>query len=234
MPRKTNLFLLLSALLLTTCKSYDQRGPVESTNGLSCQNYTNYGFYVPQARAECFYVCPDGTIRQPDIPGKFSASSPLYSSSKEDLDLQFCGMAASQPAPTQAPASASPPPAASTAPPTIQASPTAEISLTPQPPLLTGAVPMCDVGGNLMNLRIAEPAPVLTGKTLTVQIADMASTCAVNPVNPSLLGCTIPVGVIFPARIVVSLDSIVVNDFIFDGSGCAKLTTPIPGLISTP
>lgn len=243
MPRKINLLLVFSAFLLTMCKTYDSGGPVASANGLSCQNYADYGFFTREEGAECFYACPDGTISQPAISENFSTSSQLYSASKEELDAQYCSVAI-QPTSMESPASTSPPPTVvtvspSTTPTTLAstelASPTVEAVPTSEPPtsLLTGDVPMCDIGGNLMNLRIVQPAPDLTGKTLTVRIADMESICAVNPVNTTLLGCTIPAGVIFPASIVVTLDGVVVNDFIFDGLGCAKLTTPIPGSNST-
>src|SRR3989304_1235731 len=112
MRRKIKLFLAFSALLLTTmCKLYDET-PVTSTNGLSCRNYTDhrffewgsekYHYYLREERAECTYACPDGTVEQIDIPGKLSASSPLSSASKADLDSQFCGIAP-EPAPTETP-----------------------------------------------------------------------------------------------------------------------------------
>jgi hypothetical protein len=235
MPGKIKLFLAFSALLLTTmCRFYDQGGPVTSTNGLSCQNYTDhrffewggekYHYYIREEGAECSYVCPDGTVRQSDTTGKFSASSPLYSASKEDVDLQFCGVAP-QPTPTEPAVTKSPTPAAS---PTVKASPTATISPTAQPPLLTGQTTMCDLGANLINFRMVEPVPDLTDKTLTVEIADIETTCSVNPTNPSLLTCTIPSLVTFPARVVVSLDGAVVNDFTYEGIGCGELTTPMP------
>jgi hypothetical protein len=75
---------------------------------------------------------------------------------------------------------------------------------------------------------MAEPVPDLTGRTVTVQIAGLDSICSVNPTNPSLLTCTIPPDVIFPARVVVSLDGVMVNDFTYDGVGCQQLTTPVP------
>lgn len=235
MHRKIKLFFAFSALLLTMCKWYENVS-VTPANGLSCKNYTDhrifewrgeeYMYYIREEGVTCSYSCPDGTVSQSDLPGKFSSSSPLYSASKEDLEARFCGIAP-QPTPTQTPASTSPPPTASPSP-TVQASPTVEISPTPQPPLLTGNVTMCDTGVNLISFRLVDPAPDLTGKTLTVQISDMESTCAINPVNPSLLTCTIPVGVTFPARIVVSVDGAVVNDFTHDGVGCVKLTTPFP------
>ena len=219
MSRKTKLFLAFSALLLTTmCKWYDGGGRVTSTNGLSCQNYT-HGFF--EGSAECSYICPDRTPRQPDLPGKFTTSSPLSSASKADLDLQFCGMA-SGPAPTETPASAVSAASTATLPasPTAQASPTVAISPTPPPPLLTGQVTSCDKSMNLISFRMVQPAPDLTGKALTVLIADQAGACAVNPVNPSLLTCTAVAPLAFPMRVVVELDGAVVNDFTWDGLGC--------------
>jgi hypothetical protein len=71
------------------------------------------------------------------------------------------------------------------------------------------------------------PAPNLTGKTLSVVIADQESTCQVNPTNTSLMTCTIPPAVTFPAQVVVSLDGAVVNDFIHEGIGCTQITTPV-------
>jgi hypothetical protein len=214
MSRKIKLLVALSALLLTTmCKWYDEGGPVTSTNGLSCENYTNYGSF--KEGAECSYICPDRTVRQPALPGKFSAASPLYSASKEDLDMQFCGMA-SGPAPTEPPSTTATLPVS----PTVQASPTAAISPTPAPPLLTGEVTSCDKSMNLINFRTVELAPDLAGKDLAVLISNQASTCAVNPLNPSLLTCTTLTPLVFPMRVVVQLDGAVVNDFTSDGLGC--------------
>ena len=87
---------------------------------------------------------------------------------------------------------------------------------------------MCDLGGKMINFRIVESAPELTGKTLEVQIADQESTCYINPTNPGLLTCSIPNDISFPAHIVVSLDGAVVNDFVYSGVGCSILTTPTP------
>ena len=87
---------------------------------------------------------------------------------------------------------------------------------------------MCDTGAALISFRMIEPVSDLTGKTLSTQIDAQESTCFINPTNPSLMTCTIPADVTFPASVVVSLDGLVVNDFIFDGIGCAELTTPMP------
>lgn len=237
MPGKIKLLLLLSAFLLTMCKNYDQAGPVVAANGLSCQNFIDYGVFSQEEGAECFYACPDGTVRQPVIPGNFSTESTLYSASKQELDSQFCGIA-SQPTSTIPPVSTSPPLAASTPSPTltptIQVSPTAEISPTAQSPLLTGAVTLCDENLGLISFRMVETAPDLTDKILTVQLAEQETACAVNPVNTSLLTCDLPSPITFPARILVSLDGAVVNDFTYDGIGCILVDTPIPALGSTP
>jgi len=231
MTRKIKLILVLSAFLLSMCRSYDQNGTVASINGLSCQNYTDYGFLKRSQRAACFYVCPDGTVAQPDISENFSDSSSLYTATKKELDSQFCSaaslpVATQQLASTSAPATTSPPTASPAA--TAEASPTTEISPTALPPLLTGNVTMCDQTVDLISFRIVEPAPDLTDKLVTVQISEQETTCAVNPVNTSLLTCTLPSAVTFPARVVVSLDGAVVNDFPYDGIGCILVDTPIP------
>jgi len=248
MNRKTILILMFSALLLTMCKSYANE-PVTYTNGLSCQNYTDhrffewrgeeYNYYFREEGADCSYACSDGTVRQTNVS---DTVSDLYSASKAELDSQFCGVAAApEPASTNTPESVSPTPAASptqAATPTLAASPTlaeapiAQASATAEIPLtsgslLTGRVTMCDTGVNLISFRIVQPAPDLTGKALTAQIAEQESTCYINQTNPSLMTCTIPTGIIFPARVVVSVDGAVVNDFVYDGLGCAEITTPI-------
>jgi hypothetical protein len=106
--------------------------------------------------------------------------------------------------------------------PTVQASPTAAISPTPLPPLLTGEVTSCNRAINLINFRMVEFAPDLTGRTLIVLISEQESACAVNPLNPSLLTCTTAAPLIFPIRVVVQVDGIDVNDFTFDGFGCVQ------------
>lgn len=211
-------FLALSALLFTiiACKWYDQAAPVVSPNGLSCQNYTNYG--SSGEGAECSYICPDQTVRQPALPERFTTSSPLYTASKEELDMEFCDMAST-------PVSTDPPPSAAStatppASPTAQPSPTVELRPTLPPPLLTGEVTSCDRAMNLINFRMAEVAPDLEGKSLEVLISNEPGACAVNSLNPSLLTCRTSSSLVFPMRVVVRLDGAVVNDFTSDGFGC--------------
>jgi hypothetical protein len=175
---------------------------------------------------ECYYTCSNGFVI-----GPFDAQvDPSLSAAKGDLERQLCGIAPPTFTPMEPPATTSPTPAPSATlaeSPTAQASSTSEIPLTGQS-LLTGNVTMCDTGVNLISFRIVQPPPDLTGKTLTVQIAEQESACYVNQTNPSLMTCTIPVGVTFPARVVVSLDGVVMNDFTYDGLWCAEITTPVP------
>ena len=211
------------------CTFYDQSGAVVSPNGLSCQTRTDFGFFERQQSAQCYYQCPDGTARQPEIAGAFSVSSPLYSASRTDLDAQFCGESLLA-TPTSPPATTTATLASTaTRPPQAGDSPTstAEITVT-KSPLLAGDVTMCDLAVSLINFRMLEPVPDLSGQDLEVDIADQETSCDVNPVNTSLLTCQIPAAVTFPARVLVRLDDSVVNDFIFDGTGCAKIATPFP------
>jgi len=242
MPKKIYLLLAFSALLITMCKTYDQGGPVVSPNGLSCQNY--YGAFSGGRGADCFYSCPDGTIRQPALEENFSTESSLYSASKEEVDAQFCGMA-SRPTSTVPPEITDTPLAtiASNLSPTLtpaaQTLVTATAGISPtaqnQEPLLSGNITMCDQNVGLISFRMVQPAPDLTGKVVTVQISDQeASKCEVNPVNTSLLTCDLPSLITFPARVVVSVDGAVVNDFTYNGVGCIIVDTPIPASGPTP
>ncbi len=194
-------------------------------NGLSCQNRTDYESFEGQSSAECYYLCPDGTGQRLEIEGEFSASSPLYKESKEELDAQFCPESTG-PIVTQSPGTETPTmekPTEET--PTEEAtelalpSPTSEIIVLE--PLLRGDVTMCDVEDNLINFRMIEPAPDLVLEDLEVQIGDQPTTCSVNPNNTSLLICTLPPNTTFPARVLVRLEGAVVNDFTYDGLGCA-------------
>lgn len=235
MHRKIKLFLVFSALLLTTmCRFYDQGERITTAiDGMSCQAYTDYfedGLSVSNG-LECYYTCPSEVVGPIDFE-----ADPSLSSSKGDLDRQLCGIAP-QFAPTNPPASASPTPTAPLTPTalitpiassTALATATAGISPTAGPPLLTGQVTKCDMGLNLINFRIAEPVPDLTGKALTVLISELESICEVNPTNTSILSCTVPTTVTFPISVVVSLDGAVVNDFTYDGAGCIVIATVVP------
>ena len=64
MRGKTKLLVMLSALLLTMCRTYGEDAPVSSIEGLSCQTYTDY-FRQGSSRSqglECYYTCPDKTV----------------------------------------------------------------------------------------------------------------------------------------------------------------------------
>lgn len=241
MGRKLKLVIMFSCLLLTMCKSYV--GDTTYENGLACHNYVDirffewrgeeYKYYVREEGADCSHVCPDGSVKSAAISGTISD---LYAASEADLDSRFCSVPF-QPTPTEPLATVSPtsvPSATPTLTPTVEAlattdlSSTVQASPTAQSSLLTGRVTMCDTGGGLISFRIMQPPPDLTGQTVTAQIAGQENACYVNQTNPSLMTCTLPAGVTFPARIVVSVDGAVVNDFTFDGIGCGDLTTPVP------
>jgi len=229
MSKKLKLLVILSSLLLTMCRRYEEGAPLLTLEGLSCRNYTAYFEHGLSSSEglECYYACPDKTIGPLDFQ-----LDPALLYTEGDMDRLYCGIDL-QPTPTPALASTSTSPTA-VASPTLVSSPTTEISaaaeLTPTAPapLLTGKVTMCDTGMNLISFRTIEPPPDLTGKSLTAQIADQDSSCYINPTNLSLMTCTIPAGVIFPAHVVVSVDGLIVDDFVYDGLGCAQITTPMP------
>lgn len=209
------LLLVLFTLFLTMCSSNTQVEPLKPIDGLSCRATTANA-------VACSYTCPDGeTVIDFD-------EDPSFSATKGDLDRMFCGIVAATftPAPTLVVSSPTP---AETA--TLEATVTAAITISPTAatgsPLFTGQVTMCDTGSNLISFRIVTPVPDLTGKIVTVVIADQESSCAVNPTNTSLMTCTIPPAVTFPASVVVSLDGAVVNDFVHEGIGCTQITTPV-------
>ncbi|MDQ3007426.1 MAG: hypothetical protein M3R47_18825 [Chloroflexota bacterium] len=208
------LLLVFFTLFVTMCSSSTQVEPFKPIDGLSCGTSTSNG-------VACSYTCPDGeTVVDFD-------EDPSLSATKGDLDRLFCGVVfpTFTPVATLVPSSPTP---AETA--TLQASATAAITISPTSgsPLLTGQVTMCDTGSNLISFRIVTPALDLAGKTVTIVIADQeSSSCTVNATNTSLLTCTIPPSVTFPAQVVVSLDGAVVNDFIHEGIGCTQITTPV-------
>ena len=218
---KKKLYLAFFALLLTMCRTYGQAEPFGTIDGLMCRPYNDT--FGSSKGVECSYTCPNGETAGP----RDFDSDPSFSATKGDLDRLFCGI---EP-PTFTPAAtfvSNTPTLVET--PTLQASATATATVTIAPtgaPLFTGQVTMCDTGANLISFRIADPAPDLTGKTLTVEIAGQDSSCTVNPVNTSLMTCTMPPDLTFPAQVVVSLDGAVANEFTFNGIGCDEITKPV-------
>ena len=235
MRRRARFVIVFCALFLTMCAPFANE--TAYSNGLNCRNNTGI-FEGDDGGANCAYVCPDGSVVQISISNTVSH---IYAVSKGELDATLCGVAL-QSTPTESLVASSPTttslatltesPTAQPTPvtevsPTLQASVTAEVPGTGSS-LLTGRVLMCDLGADLINFRLVQPPPDLTGKSVTAQIADMESMCYVNPTNPSLLTCTLPADVTFPTRIVVSLDGALVNDFTYTGLGCETLTTAVP------
>lgn len=257
MSKKVIFLFVFSAFLLTMCKSYASEPTTYtnglSCNNYTDHRFfewrgEEYSYYIREEGADCSYTCSDGTVHETNISGTVSS---MYSASQAELDAQFCGVAL-EPTPTEAVATESPtvePSPTVAATPTLAASPTAAESPTlaaspvasptaqiaataastsaSQGSLLTGRVTMCDTGGNLISFRITQPPPDLTGKTLTAQIGGQESACYVNATNPSLMTCTLPPGMIFPAPVIVSVDGEVASEFTYSGLGCAEITTPI-------
>lgn len=227
MSGKTKLFLLFFACLLPMCTNSPTE-PVTYENGLSC-------VYINDEDANCSYICPDGTMKEVNL------SDISISSSKEELDAEVCNSVPRSTAtsmeslltlfpvssPTRTPTASRTPAISSTA------SSTSLATVSAGDSLLTGSVSMCDLGGKLINFRMAQPPQDITNRTLEVQIGDRESVCYINPTNRSLLTCRLPIGVSFPATIVVSLDGTQVNEFVYSGLGCSVLTTQTPAPKST-
>ena len=212
MRKRSILFVVFSSFLLTMCGTGPEKQLANPIDGLSCRAYAGSVRVL-----ECTYTCPDKTVGPILFEG-----DPSLSLSKGDLDRRYCDIAP-QSTSTKPPPTASPSPTSS---PTPEATATAVVPVTAQDPLLAETISMCDLGGKLINFRLLAPASDLTAEALDVQIADQDSTCYVNPTNSSLLTCTIPNDISFPARVVVTLDGAIVNDFVYSGVGCSILTTP--------
>jgi hypothetical protein len=104
---------------------------------------------------------------------------------------------------------------------------TTEPTMTPTPPLpiLTGEVTYCEPASYTMNLRL-DHSFVPSSFNHTVTINGDPMTCKVNGSNSTLLTCSYPAPVVFPANIKVSINDIVVNDFMYDGAACVIPATP--------
>ena len=218
---KRKLFLAFYALLLTMCRTYSQTLPVSSIDELSCRPYSN--LFEGSQGFECTYTCPNGE----KIGPRDFETDPSLSATKGDLDRLFCGVV--PPTSTQASTlvAGSSTPAET---PTVEATATTAATATIAPtrlPLFTGQVTMCDTGGNLISFRMVDPPPDLTNTILRVEIAGQESSCTVNPTNPSLMTCTLPDDLAFPASVIVRLDDVVVNELTLDGTGCDQITTPV-------
>jgi hypothetical protein len=217
---KIKLFLAFYAVLLTMCRTYGQADLTNPIAGLACRPFNDT--FGSSDGIECTYTCPNGETAGPRV---FDVD-PSLSATKGDLDRIFCGIEPPTFTPAVTTAAESPTPVETTTP-VASATATVTVSPTAAPPLLTGQVTMCDTNGNLISFRLVKPPPDLTGRMLTVQIAGQESNCEINPVNPSLITCTLPPELTFPAQVVVNLDAAVVNDFTLDGIGCGKITTPV-------
>jgi hypothetical protein len=88
------------------------------------------------------------------------------------------------------------------------------------PPVLDGGVSACDTGLGFINFTLANTAPDLAGKNVTVTLNDSEVNCVITGSQSQLLGCSLPAGITFPATVKVQLDDVEVNNFSFDGADC--------------
>jgi hypothetical protein len=104
---------------------------------------------------------------------------------------------------------------------------TTEPTMTPTLPLpiLTGEVTYCNAATYTMNLRF-DHSFVPSNFNHQVTINGDPMVCKVNGSNSSLLTCSYPSSVVFPANIKVSINDITVNDFTVDGTACVIPATP--------
>lgn len=216
MRKKFVLFVVFSTFFMTMCGPLPERELANPIAGLSCRPAAGQDM-------ECYYTCPEGTVGPVIFEG-----DPSLSLSKGDFDRRFCesGSPVTSTAPAALPSSSPSPTSSPSAVPELTA--TVVVPVTAQDPFLAETVSMCDLGGKMINFRIVDPALEVTNDALDVQIAEQESTCYINPTNRSLLTCTIPNDISFPVHVVVSVDGEVANDFMFNGIGCAILTTPTP------
>jgi hypothetical protein len=114
-------------------------------------------------------------------------------------------------------------PTASTEPAVTQAQPT--VTPTLPSPILTGEVTYCNAATFTMNLRF-DHSFVPSNFNHQVTINGEPMVCGVNESNSSLLLCSYLSSAVFPANIKVSIDNIVVNDFMYDGAACIIPATP--------
>ena len=212
-------FVAFSTFVLSMCASLPERELANPIAGLSCRPSAGQDM-------ECYYTCPEGTVG----PLRFEGD-PSLSLSKSDFDLRFCENV--PPSTSTAPIASPSASASLTSSPSAEPSATVMVPVTAQDPYLAETVSMCDLGGKLINFRISASSPEITNDSLDVQIADRESSCYVNPTNRALLTCRLPNDFSFPVHVVVSLDGVLVNDFTFDGAGCAILTTPTPSKIQS-
>jgi hypothetical protein len=114
------------------------------------------------------------------------------------------------------------------APSPIPSLPPALPSPTPSPtlaPILTGEVTYCNPDTHVMNLRLADGF-VAQDFQYQVTMNDQALNCEINESNPSLLLCSYPPSVTFPAQVHVEINDTAVNSFVFDGASCLVSENP--------
>jgi hypothetical protein len=240
------LVLAFAALMSMVCRcSSDTGTPVTLTfsNGTSvqCTQYTDYPSWSPNY--DCKIPCPDGStvkvaeFSSVEINKAITEKGRANVQILKNLQAQSCPPAkTATKAPTTKPP-ATKPPATKTP---VGGRSALAITNMPILPLLTGNVSACDLNQGFINFNLVQPPPDIRAKTLRVKINDVEVRCAIPSTNPNVISCNLPQGLKRPASVVVFLDDIQVNNFVYSGSSCVQPTsTPkkdrsSPSVIPTP
>jgi len=97
-------------------------------------------------------------------------------------------------------------------------------SNTPEP-ILTGEVTYCDSQTRTINLRFVDGF-VTQDFQHQVTINGEVVNCKINESNSTLLTCSYPASIAFPANIQIETGGITVNDFDFNGAACQTTQKP--------
>ncbi len=218
LKKRPGLILVLTALMVTVCRCQWEEPVMYTMNftdgsSAQCNQFHEYlvsldNFSGEAYSYDCAITCPDGTVVTPKLEGKQNHEAILNG---EPFELgAFCtGVPISTPTEV--------PPPDETALPTEPPADSATDS-----PLLTEDVTACDLYSRFINFTLVQPSPDLTDKLLRVTLNDESANCSIPDVNPDILTCNVPNGVTFPAQVVVTVDDIEINNFLYDGSLCTN------------
>lgn len=87
-------------------------------------------------------------------------------------------------------------------------------------PFLSGKYTACDLNKGFINFRQTEPKLDVTGKKVVLTMNGTAVNCSIPASNPDLYSCALPVGIKFPAEIIVTMNGTEINKFSMDGAAC--------------
>ncbi len=240
--KRTALFFIFSALIVTVCRcNPDIFGGNTNSSvfsdgsiAMSCKLYTEYletqeGAIANEADAkfgkpvwECSVACPDGSQVKFDL---YEQPAFMVEAKTEEDKLAYKAQYCSAEAMVAAVPSATPTVTPTATPADVPAQDLPIIIPPPNllivQPLLSGAITACDLRGNFINFRLAEPLLDINGKTVELTMNGLPANCSIPNSNPSLYSCALPQNLSsFPVQIIVKVDGTEVNNFSFDGSSC--------------